>query len=115
MTGVQTCALPISLDRRLAAAKREPLRLVEADEHLEDEDLLDMLNAGLVPLVVVDDHKAKLWAGVLSDIKVREDLALREGGRIAFVIRKKSPRLKAALDAFVAKTGGSSRDPGCWA
>src|SRR3954462_9942745 len=62
-----------ALDRRLAAAKREPLRLVEADEHLEDEDLLDMLNAGLVPLVVVDDHKAKLWAGVLSDIKVRED------------------------------------------
>src|SRR3954471_9236474 len=50
-----------ALDRRLAAAKREPLRLVGADEHLEDEDLLDMLNAGLIPLTVVDDHKARLW------------------------------------------------------
>src|SRR4051812_41158365 len=94
-----------ALGRRLAAAKREPLRLVEADEHLEDEDMLDMLNAGLIPLTVVDDHKAKLWAGVLPEIKVREDLAVREGGRIAFALRKRSPKLKAALDAFVAKTG----------
>src|SRR3954447_14377241 len=94
-----------ALDRRLAAAKREPLRLVEADEHLEDEDLLDMLNAGLIPLTVVDDHKARLWARVLPEIKVREDVAVREGGRIAFALRKQSPKLKAALDAFVAKTG----------
>src|SRR4051794_27648032 len=94
-----------ALDRRLAAARREPLRLVEADEHLEDEDLLDMLNAGLIPLVVVDDHKARLWAGVLPEIKVREDLFVREGGRIAFALRKRSPKLKAALDAFVAKAG----------
>src|SRR3954466_14706866 len=94
-----------ALDRRLAAAKREPLRLVEADEHLEDEDLLDMLNAGLIPLTVVDDHKARLWTGVLPRIEVREDLFVREGGRIAFALRKRSPKLKAALDAFVAKSG----------
>src|SRR3954466_9783114 len=93
-----------ALDRRLAAARREPLHLVEADEHLEDEDLLDMLNAGLIPLTVVDDHKARLWAGVLPEIEVREDLFVREGGRIAFALRKRSPKLKAALDAFVAKT-----------
>src|SRR5690349_15707012 len=80
-----------ALDRRLAAARREPLRLVEADEHLEDEDLLDMLNAGLIPLVVVDDHKARLWAGVLPKIRVREDLAVREGGRIAFASASGAP------------------------
>jgi membrane-bound lytic murein transglycosylase MltF len=94
-----------ALDRRLAAARREPLRLVEADEHLEDEDLLDMLNAGLIPLTVVDDHKARLWTGVLPKIEVREDVFVREGGRIAFALRKRSPKLKAALDAFVAKSG----------
>jgi membrane-bound lytic murein transglycosylase MltF len=94
-----------ALDRRLTAARRAPLRLVEADEHLEDEDLLDMLNAGLIPLTVVDDHKARLWAKLLPEIKVREGVSVREGGRIAFAVRKRSPRLKAALDAFVAKTG----------
>src|SRR3954449_1254689 len=94
-----------ALDRRLTAARRAPLRLVEADEHLEDEDLLDMLNAGLIPLTVVDDHKARLWAKLLPEIKVREGVSVREGGRIAFAVRKRSPRLKAALDAFVAKSG----------
>src|SRR3954470_11899806 len=94
-----------ALGRRLAAEGRPPPRLVEADEHLEDEDLLDMLNAGLIPLVVVDDHKAGLWARVLPRIAVHEDLAGREEGRIAFAIRKRSPRLKAALDAFVGKNG----------
>jgi membrane-bound lytic murein transglycosylase MltF len=92
-----------ALDRRLAAEKRAPLRLVEADEHLEDEDLLDMLNAGLIPLMVVDDHKARLWAKMLPNITVREDIFAREEGRIAFAIRKRSPKLKAALDAFVGK------------
>src|SRR3954454_23483821 len=94
-----------ALGRRLAAEGRPPPRLVEADEHLEDEDLLEMLNAGLIPLVVVDDHKARLWARVLPKIAVHEDLAVREEGRIAFAIRKRSPKLKAALDAFVGKNG----------
>src|SRR3954470_8090977 len=94
-----------ALDRRLAAAGREPLRLVEADEHLEDEDLLDMLNARLIPLTVGHDHKARLWAGVLPRVQGRADVLVREGGRIAFALRKRSPKLKAALDAFVAKTG----------
>jgi membrane-bound lytic murein transglycosylase MltF len=92
-----------ALGRRFAAEKRASLRLVEADEHLEDEDLLDMLNAGLIPLMVVDDHKAELWAKMLPKIKVRENIVVREEGRIGFAIRKRSPKLKAALDAFVAK------------
>ena len=29
-----------------------------ADEVLEDEDLLEMVNAGLLPLAIIDDHKA---------------------------------------------------------
>jgi membrane-bound lytic murein transglycosylase MltF len=94
-----------ALGRRFAAEKRPSPRLVEADEHLEDEDLLDMLNAGLIPLMVVDDHKARLWAKMLPNITVREDIFAREKGRIAFAVRKRSPKLKAALDAFVAENG----------
>jgi membrane-bound lytic murein transglycosylase MltF len=92
-----------TLDRRFTTEKRTSLRLVEANEHLEDEDLLDMLNAGLIPLMVVDDHKARLWAKMLPKITVREDISVREEGRIAFAIRKQSPKLKAALNAFVGK------------
>ena len=90
-----------ALGRRFAAEKRPPLRLVEADEHLEDEDLLDMLNAGLIPLMIVDNHKARLWAKMLPNITVREDLFVRVKGRIAFALRKQSPQLKAMLNTFV--------------
>ena len=33
----------------------------EAPEKLEDEDLIEMVNAGLIPLIVVDKHKADFW------------------------------------------------------
>jgi membrane-bound lytic murein transglycosylase MltF len=94
-------ASALALNERFRREGRPELRLQTADEHLEDEDLLEMLNAGLIELAVVDDHKARLWARVLRRIEVHEDMALRERGQIAFAVRKDSPALKAALDGFV--------------
>ena len=91
-----------ALNRRLEAAGRAPVRLDEAPEPLEDEDLMEMLNAGLVPALVVDKHKADLWAQVFPRVKVRDDVVLREGGNVAWAVRKASPGLKAFLDEIVA-------------
>jgi membrane-bound lytic murein transglycosylase MltF len=55
---------------------------------LEDEDLLEMLNAGLLQAVVVDDWKAKMWAQVLPKVKVHEDIVLRPKTKIGWAIRK---------------------------
>ena len=79
------------------------IRLRAADENLEDEDLLEMLNAGLIPIVVVDSHKAKFWAQVFDDIRVHEDLAVNTGGQIAWAVRPGSPKLRQMIDGF-AKT-----------
>jgi membrane-bound lytic murein transglycosylase MltF len=91
----------VLLNDRLRAAGRAPVQLTPADELLEDEDLLEMVNAGLVPIVVVDQHKARFWAQVFEDIVVREDLVIHEGGEIAWAFRKDSPKLKSVVDAFV--------------
>ena len=72
-----------------------------ADEHLEDYDLLEMVNAGIVPAIIVDSHKAALWAQVFDDIKVHQDLAVHSGGNIAWAVRKGSPKLLAAINGFV--------------
>jgi membrane-bound lytic murein transglycosylase MltF len=90
-----------SLSKKFAAAGRKPIILKPIDEELEDEDLLDMVNAGLLPWVVVDGYKADLWAHVLPNISVRSDLTINPGGEIAFALRKNSPLLKADLDEFV--------------
>lgn len=74
--------------------------LIPADEHLEDEDLLEMVNAGLLSLAVVDNHKAKFWAQVFDKISLQENLIINQGGKIAWAVRKNSPRLRSELNEF---------------
>jgi membrane-bound lytic murein transglycosylase MltF len=79
-----------------------PLDIEPIADDLEDEDLMEMVNAGLLPYVVVDDFKGKTWATIFTKLTVREDLAVNTGGHIAWAIRKNSPELRAELDRFVA-------------
>jgi membrane-bound lytic murein transglycosylase MltF len=83
-----------------AGGKREAV-LTPANENLEDEDLLEMVNAGLLPVTVVDSHLAQFWSQVFRDITVHEKLTIRTGGQIAWAIRKESPQFKRALNEFV--------------
>jgi membrane-bound lytic murein transglycosylase MltF len=99
-----------ALNQRFAAEKRPLVTLKEAPETLEDEDLIEMVNAGLVPLIVVDKHKADFWRQVFPEITVHGDVAVRTGGTVAWAIRKGSPQLKAALDAFLAGHGKGSAE-----
>jgi membrane-bound lytic murein transglycosylase MltF len=81
----------------------KPVKMVPAEEFLQDEDLLEMVNAGLVPTVIADSTKARFWAEIFDKIRVHEDLAVRTGGEIAWAFRKDSPKLAEAVNAFVRK------------
>ena len=82
---------------------KAPVKLRFAPDNLEDEDLLEMLNAGLVHYVVVFDFLAKFWASVLPKIQLHPEATLRKDADIAWAMRKNSPLLKAELDEFIAK------------
>jgi len=90
----------VALNRTFAADKKPPVGLKEAPEALEDEDLLEMLNAGLITIIIVDKHKADFWKQILPAITVHDSVTVRTGGEIAWAIRKDTPKLKAALDDF---------------
>lgn len=91
----------LALNERLKNARKAPVKIVLLPDALEDEDKLEMLNAGLFEFVIVDDWLARIWAPILPKIKVRDDLVLRGEGRPGWAIRKGSPQLAAALqDAF---------------
>ncbi len=92
-----------ALNRDFKKRGLKPITLVPADEYLEDNDLLEMVNAGLVPMIIVDSHKAQFWKEIFNNIKVRSDITVREGGQIAWAFRKNSPTLKAVVNQFVAK------------
>ena len=89
-------------ERRKAGKK--PIPVVAVDEYLEDYDLLDLVNAGLMPAIVVDSHKAAFWAKVFPDIAVHKDLAIHSGNQVAWAIRKESPQLLEAVNSFVKKS-----------
>lgn len=93
-----------ALDGRLRAAGKPGLQLRAVLDLIEDEDLLELVNAGLLPLAVVDEHKARAWARALPNLTLREDLVLRQGGNIGWAFRQGSPKLAAQLDAFAHAT-----------
>lgn len=82
-----------------------PVVVKPADEVFEDEDLLEMVHAGLIPMIVMDDHKATFWDMILDGIDVRPDLVIRQGGDIGWAFRKGSPGLEKAVNAFIRKDG----------
>jgi membrane-bound lytic murein transglycosylase MltF len=94
-----------ALNQRFAAEGRPAIRLRAAPEELEDEDVLQMVNAGLVGITIVDDVKARLWAKVYPSIVLHPKVAAAPRGDVAWMIRKDSPKLKAELNAFI-KTHG---------
>jgi len=91
----------IELNKQLVADGLKPLRVTVSDPRLEIEDIIEMMNADLLPMTVADDHRMQLWSRVFDKVTVHEDIALRENASIALAMRKESPQLKQMLDGYV--------------
>jgi membrane-bound lytic murein transglycosylase MltF len=89
------------LNQRFAAEGKDPVRIVPADELLEDGDLLEMVAAGLLPVTVADSFIVDLWVKVFPDLKPHPDIVVSTGGDIAWAFRKDSPKLAESVNAFV--------------
>ncbi len=89
------------LNERFAREGKPVIRIIDLPDALEDEDKLEMLSVGLLELVVVDDWKGKIWAQILKDVKVRDDLVLKRDVKVGWAIRKNSPQLKAEIEEFM--------------
>jgi membrane-bound lytic murein transglycosylase MltF len=95
----------LALNEQFKTRGRPPVVVRDASENLEDDDLLEMVNAGLIPVVVVDDYLADFWNKIFPDLNVHTNVAVRTGGELAPAIRKNSPQLAKALNDFMAKFG----------
>lgn len=95
----------LALNERLEAAGKSPVAVRAAPENLEDEDLLEMANAGLIRITVVDNYLAGFWKQVFPELTVHDAVAVRTGGNLAVAIRKDSPQLAAGLNAIIDEYG----------
>ena len=91
----------VALNKDRAKDGKLEIPVVEADELLEDYDLLELVNAGLIPAIIVDSHKAALWVQVFENIKAHENLSVNSGGSIAWALRQDSPGLMKVVNTFV--------------
>jgi membrane-bound lytic murein transglycosylase MltF len=89
------------LNDALRKAGRPPILVKAAETNLTDEDLLEMVNAGLIPATVTFGQRADFWAKVFPHLAAHPELVLASEGQLAWVTRKDSPKLKELLDAFI--------------
>jgi membrane-bound lytic murein transglycosylase MltF len=91
------------LNEQLKARGKPVVIIDEAPDVLEDDDILEMVNAGLAPITVVDDYLAEFWTQVFTGITVHKSVALRTGGRLAVAFRKDNPKLREAVNDWLRK------------
>ena len=95
----------VALNDRFKAEGKAPVVIRSAPENLEDDDLLEMVNAGLIPAIIVDDYIATFWKRVFPNLNVHEHVAVGQGGALAIAVRKNSPQLSTALNTFMGNYG----------
>ena len=88
-----------ALNQRLSNQGKKPVQIVPVPDAIEDEDLMEMVNAGLIDCIIVDDWKADIWSKVLPKLRLA-DVPLRSDGHAGWAFRKQSPQLQAALNDF---------------
>ena len=80
---------------------KAPMVIKAADKNLTDDDLLQMVNAGLIPATITIQQRADLWSQVFPNLKSHPDLVIASGQNIAWAMRKNNPQLKQLVDEFV--------------
>jgi membrane-bound lytic murein transglycosylase MltF len=90
----------VALNERFRKEGKAAVRLEIVPDALEDEDMMEMLNAGLLQAIVVDGFLAKMWVQVLKNVRINEKAAVRTGAQLGWAVRKGSPKLNEALSDF---------------
>ncbi len=90
-----------ALNRSFEARGLAPIDVVTIDEPLETDEVLDMVQAGLIPMTVVDQHLAEFWGQVFSNLTLHPDVVVAAERDFAWAFRKGSPQLEEVLNAFL--------------
>jgi membrane-bound lytic murein transglycosylase MltF len=98
----------VELNGRLKAQGQPEVVIKLAPTNLEDDDILEMVNAGLAKITVVDNFLADFWVQIFTNLKIQKNVALTVGEEIALAMRPNSPQLKAVVNAFIKKNGQGS-------
>ena len=86
-----------ALNAKLEGQGQSRIVIKEAPETLEDDDVLEMVNAGLVKITVVDNHMAEFWKQLLPPGAASRRRCPHAAATLAVAMRKNSPQLMARV------------------
>ncbi len=92
----------IELNARFKKQGLAPIKVVPAEPYVADENLLEMINGGMITAAVVPDAFAKLWARIFKNLVVHESIPVTSGMKAAWAVRKENPELLAKLNEAIA-------------
>ncbi len=87
----------------------DPIVIKALPEDLESEDILELVNDGVIGITVMDDYKAKMWSVVYTSLNLHTDITFRENAELGLMLRKDNPQLLTELNKFIKtnKVGNS--------
>ncbi len=80
---------------------KPPILVESADKNLLDEDLMEMVNAGILPATVTITQRARLWASVFHNITPQFSIVIANQEDLAWAVRKNNPKFEELVDEFV--------------
>ena len=109
MAGKTVYARPITsyythlkdMNRDFAKRKLPQMKIARLPDDLADEDVLEMVNAGLIDFAVADSWLADVWRKPLPKMKIHGDINPATGMQAAWAFRKNSPLLVAEVNDFI--------------
>lgn len=93
----------IRLNELLVKKNLKPLHIEFTGPYLEAEDILEMVNEGMIPFTVISEDLGTLWKSVYTKIKVYTKIAVDSNVSYGWAFRSNSPKLKAAVNKFIPK------------
>jgi membrane-bound lytic murein transglycosylase MltF len=90
-----------ALNEKFKSEGKPLVKLRAAPEDLEDEDILEMLNSGLIQVAVTHAYMPKLWGHIYTKISPHTDMVISDKDSVAWAMRKNSPQLTAAANDFI--------------
>ena len=79
----------------------DPIIIRALPAELESEDILDLVNDGLIGITIIDDYKAEMWSAVYKNMVLHKEITFRENSELALMLRKESPLLKEELNRYI--------------
>ncbi len=80
----------------------KPAIMIESGgKNLLDADLMEMVNAGILPATVTITERAKLWASVFPNITPQPNIVIANQQDLAWAMRKNNPKFKELVDEWV--------------